>query len=108
MDKIFTALRQQVVATFARHAPKILPLAQAAYLAVILPRPKAYYHYYEKGALSERMQNRIKHFLGVLRGKGKISQEDYETAAADLNAFKFGVPATADEATIEQSGVEAE
>lgn len=70
--------------------PLELSAAQGAFLACILPAPKRYHAYYERGALSESMTQRVKRFLGHMHKRGRIDGVAYEQALAEISRLRFG------------------
>jgi hypothetical protein len=72
--------------------PYELTPAQSAYLASILPNPKGYYEYFEKGKLSESMKTRMVKFLEHMRERNRIDDEALRYGLEETAAFTFYDP----------------
>lgn len=72
--------------------PSELGPAQSAYLATILPNPKAFHSHYEEDALPARHRRRTERFLRTLGSRGRYDQLAVDSAIADLEGFDFHQP----------------
>jgi len=72
--------------------PADLSPAESAYLACILPNPKHYHSYYERGEPSPRMRNRVARFLRHLESRGRIDSAALEHGLAELETMTFHRP----------------
>ena len=74
----------------------ILPLqltpAQAAFLATILPSPKAYDDQYEKGTITESTKRKVASFLQHMRTRNRIDEEALAFGLEELETFRFYRP----------------
>jgi hypothetical protein len=74
----------------------ILPLyltpGQAAFLATILPSPKAYDEQYEKGAITESTKRKVIGFLQHMRTRNRIDEEALAFGLQELEDFHFYNP----------------
>lgn len=66
-------------------APSELGPAESAYLACILPNPKAYHSHWQEGAVPERFRRRVVRFLQTLGARGRY---DAEAVAAGLEGIE--------------------
>jgi hypothetical protein len=66
--------------------------AQAAFLATILPNPKAFHEQYEKGQLSPSMKNRLAVLLKHMRARDRIDDEALAFGLEELQTFAFYAP----------------
>jgi hypothetical protein len=77
----------------ARHyfnrLPGQLSPAEGVYLSTILPNPKRYHAYFERGALTPSWTEQIRRMLVRLRERGSYSPEAYEYGLSELQSFKF-------------------
>jgi membrane peptidoglycan carboxypeptidase len=60
---------------------------QAAFLATIIPNPVKYYVYFQRGALSEAWQKRVRELLVKLREHGTLTEEAFMLARASPVVF---------------------
>lgn len=65
---------------------KDLTIAQAAFLAGINNTPNSYYPFDPETDNTERIQTRTKTVLAEMKDQGKISEEEYNTAIAEVDA----------------------
>jgi hypothetical protein len=72
--------------------PIHLTPAQAAFLATILPSPKAYDEQYAKGAMSESTKSRVGKFLQHMRSRDRIDEEALAFGLEELATFRFYKP----------------
>ena len=72
--------------------PDQLGLAQAAFLAVVLPSPIRFHQSYERGALSERMAGRVQRFMRRMAARGRIDAAALTQGLADLSRLRFHAP----------------
>lgn len=73
-------------------APVELSAAESAFLATILPNPKAYHDSYEQGALGTRMRSRIARFIEHLGSRGRFDSVAVADGLAELEQFRFARP----------------
>jgi hypothetical protein len=77
----------------ARHyfnrLPAQLSPAEGVYLSTILPNPKRYHAYFERGALTPSWNEQMRRMLVRLRERGAYSPEAYEFGLTELQPFKF-------------------
>lgn len=73
---------------FGRTPAELTP-AEAGFLAMILPNPKAFHDLYEQGALSPRMTDRIGAFLRRELSKGRIDEAAVADGVEELAHFRF-------------------
>ncbi|HEY6878289.1 MAG TPA: transglycosylase domain-containing protein [Polyangiales bacterium] len=80
----------------ALHYFGILPLqltpAQSAFLATILPSPKAYDEQYAKGTISESTRKKVTAFLQHMRSRDRIDDEALAYGLEELANFRFYDP----------------
>ncbi|MDB4973588.1 MAG: Monofunctional biosynthetic peptidoglycan transglycosylase [Myxococcaceae bacterium] len=80
----------------ALHYFGILPIAltpaQSAFLATILPSPKAYDEQYEKGTISESTKRKVVSFLQHMRARNRIDEEALAFGLEELENFHFYNP----------------
>jgi monofunctional biosynthetic peptidoglycan transglycosylase len=72
--------------------PAELSVAQAAFLAMILPNPKAFQEVYEAGTLPARFGERLRAFLRRMESKGRIDRIALDDGLAELDRFAFHRP----------------
>ncbi|MBW2463047.1 MAG: transglycosylase domain-containing protein [Deltaproteobacteria bacterium] len=63
--------------------------AQSAFLACILPNPKAFHDQWEENTLREGMKNRMRRLLTHMRSRGRIDQGALDYALGELETFRF-------------------
>jgi len=68
----------------ARH----LTVKQAVYLATIIPSPIRTYVFFDKGAINDVWEERIRTVLGRMRDDGVITEEQYAQAEAEPLLFR--------------------
>ncbi|HEX2675357.1 MAG TPA: biosynthetic peptidoglycan transglycosylase, partial [Polyangiales bacterium] len=77
----------------ARHyfnrLPGQLSPAESVFFATILPNPKRYHAYFERGALTPSWTEQMRKMLVRLRERGSYSPEAYEYGLTELQNFKF-------------------
>ena len=77
----------------ARHyfnrLPAQLSPAEGIFLSTILPNPKRYHAYFERGALTPSWTEQMRKQLVRLRERGAYSPEAYEYGLQELQSFKF-------------------
>ena len=62
--------------------PNELTLAECAWLVTIVPGPKRYHFYRMRGEMSDRYFDRIKRYMKIMLNRERITQEEYDAAAA--------------------------
>jgi Transglycosylase len=67
---------------FFGKAPKDLNPVEAAFFSSILPAPKQRYQQYCKGTLSQWTADKIDRILGLMVKRGRLTEEEYQTALA--------------------------
>lgn len=72
--------------------PAELGPAESAYLATILPNPKAFHEHWEEGMIPERHRRRVERFVNTLEARDRFSQSDASSARADLPELRFHRP----------------
>ena len=77
----------------ARHyfgcEPALLTPAQSAYLAMILPSPKAFHSHYVQGAVPEAFRRRAQRFLRILGERGRYDAEAVADGVEELGHLRF-------------------
>lgn len=68
--------------------PSDLSLAESAFLATILPNPKAYHQAYDEG-LSGKLAARVKQLVAHMAAKGRVDSVAADAAKAELDALAF-------------------
>jgi hypothetical protein len=80
----------------ALHYFGVLPIhltpAQAAFLATILPSPKAYDEQYAKGTITESTKRKVTSFLQHMRARERIDEEALAFGLEELASFRFYNP----------------
>ena len=75
----------------ARHyfdcTPAELTPRQAAWLASVLPNPRRYHTYYERGELTPTWSAQLDHILEVMRKRERISKKQYQKALENTVQF---------------------
>ncbi|MET0343894.1 MAG: transglycosylase domain-containing protein [Polyangiales bacterium] len=84
--------------------PIHLTPAQAAFLATILPSPKAYDEQYEKGTISDSTKKRVTSFLQHMRSRERIDEVALAFGLEELAAFRFYDPDQPPPATPQMRG----
>lgn len=74
---------------FAR-SPSQLTLLQSLWLASIIPNPRAFYHHFRKGAVSDEWKTYLTWIAGKMFERGSLSAEEYARLAATGFAVHFG------------------
>jgi len=69
--------------------PAELSVAQASYLAMILPNPPRFHEHYEAGEVPAAFLRRADRFVNLMRERGRIDLEAAEQGRAELAAFAF-------------------
>ncbi len=70
-------------------SPGELSVAQAAYLAMILPNPPGFHEHYDSNQLPPSFRRRLAGFIGILEHRGRIDAESAAQAREDLEIFVF-------------------
>lgn len=81
-------IRQAAWHYFGR-SPAELSAAESAFLATILPSPKAFSSIYDEGHLSPRLAERLRAFLRRLFSRGRIDQPALDAGLAQVDVFGF-------------------
>lgn len=81
-------IRQAAWHYFGRTPAELSP-AESAFLATILPNPKAFHSAYVDGTLSPRMAERLRAFLRRMFARGRIDQAALDGGLAEVDAFAF-------------------
>jgi membrane peptidoglycan carboxypeptidase len=74
---------------FAR-SPSQLTLLQSLWLASIIPNPRAFYHHFRKGAVSDEWRTYLTWIAGKMFERGAVSAEEFARLAATGFAVHFG------------------
>lgn len=74
---------------FAR-SPGQLTLLQSLWLASIIPNPRAFYHHFRKGAVSDEWKTYLTWIAGKMFERGSLTAEEYARLAATGFAVHFG------------------
>ena len=74
---------------FAR-SPSQLTLLQSLWLASIIPNPRAFYHHFRKGAVSDEWRTYLTWIAGKMFERGAITAEEFARLAATGFAVHFG------------------
>ena len=69
-------------------APAQLDAGEATWLASILPSPKRYYRYYERGGISEGWFERMESYFDIMLERGRMTEEEYRAAVAEPPTFR--------------------
>ena len=73
---------------FGREPVEISP-GEAAFIATILPNPKAYHHNFDRGGLSPGTAGQMRRFLGIMLSRGRIDQAAFDYGNAEIDHFAF-------------------
>ncbi len=79
---------------FGRNPGELGP-AESAYLASILPNPKAYHSYWHDDSVPEHFRERVARFLRVLGDRGRYDREAVQHGLEQLAHFDFHHPGDA-------------
>lgn len=60
--------------------PDALTIGEVAWLVSIIPNPKRYHFYYERGEITPRWFARMKRYIQVMHNRERISEEELEAA----------------------------
>jgi hypothetical protein len=60
--------------------PDQLTLTEVAWLASIVPNPKKYHFYYERGAISDAWFRHMLRYVRVMHNRGRVTEMEYELA----------------------------
>ena len=71
-------------------SPDRLDPADAAFLATVLPAPKAYHRNFERGSLSNSTEAQMRFLLTHMFHKERIDREDLDWGLEALDGFRFG------------------
>lgn len=71
---------------FGKHPDK-LTLGEVAFLVSIVPNPKKFHFYYERGELSDSWHRRMMRYVRYMVTRERATEEDYEEALAHKPAF---------------------
>ncbi len=85
----------QAAAHYFGCEPADLSPAQSAFLACVLPNPKAYHSSWERGALTSSMRRRVERFLRHLHARGRIDDAALDFGLSELGDFRFARPGEA-------------
>jgi hypothetical protein len=69
--------------------PAELGPAQSAYLAMILPNPKAFHDHWDGGEVPERFQRRVDRFLRTLGSRRRYTAEAVARGVSELATLRF-------------------
>jgi membrane peptidoglycan carboxypeptidase len=69
--------------------PAQLGPAEAAYLAMILPNPKAYHYQWAQNAIPESFRQRVARFIHTLGSRGRFDQATVDRGIAELATLAF-------------------
>jgi membrane peptidoglycan carboxypeptidase len=69
-------------------SPADLDAGEAVWLASILPSPKRYHRYYERGGISDGWFERMKSYFDVMLERERMSEDEYEQAVAEKPSFE--------------------
>ncbi len=72
---------------FFGKAPKDLTPVEAAFFSSILPAPKQRYQQYCKGTLTQWTSDKIERILGLMLKRGRLTEEEHQTALATPLSF---------------------
>jgi Transglycosylase/Domain of Unknown Function (DUF748) len=75
--------------------PSDLSPAEAVFLSTILPSPKRYHSFFEKGAITPTWQTLMRRQMQRLQQRGAYSPEAVEYGLREIDAFKFVPEGTA-------------
>jgi hypothetical protein len=77
---------------YFRRSPAELGPAESAYLASILPNPKAYHSHWEQRQLPESFRRRVARFLQILGSRRRYDAEAVALGIEQLGRFRFHGP----------------
>lgn len=69
-------------------SPADLDTGEAVWLASILPSPKRYHRYYERGGISDGWFERMKSYFDVMLERERMSEDEHEQAVAEKPTFE--------------------
>ena len=72
--------------------PDQLEIAEVAWLFSILPAPKKYHFYWERGEISDRWFSKMKRYIDAMYRRDKITEEERDAANAAPPAFYKPLP----------------
>jgi membrane peptidoglycan carboxypeptidase len=72
-------------------SPAELSVAEAAYLAMILPNPPRFHEHFEAGSLPPSFRRRTERFATLLHERGRIDADGLAQALEELGAFRFAI-----------------
>jgi len=84
-------IREAAMHYFGR-SPALLGPAESAYLATILPNPKAFHSHWEDNELPDRHRRRVARFLRTLGNRHRYDERAVEYALGRLEGFRFHRP----------------
>ena len=67
--------------------PNALTLAEATWLVTIVPGPKKYHFYYERGEITESYFSRMKRYLRIIFTRERVTELEYQEAIATKPTF---------------------
>ena len=71
---------------FEKH-PSELTAIEAVWLASIVPNPKRFHFYFERGAVTEGWFTRMQQYLDVMLLRGRMTEEEYHVALQERPEF---------------------
>lgn len=84
-------IRDAAMHYFGR-SPALLGPAESAYLATILPNPKAFHSHWEDNELPDRHRRRLARFVRTLGSRERYDERAVEYALSRLEDFRFHRP----------------
>jgi len=84
-------LREAAMHYFGK-TPSELSLLEAAYLVCIIPNPRGYHAYYERGVVPPAFMRRVRRLLKEMAARGLLSQENLERAQGQRIRFALTTP----------------
>lgn len=72
--------------------PAELGPAESAYLATILPNPKAFHEHWEEGEMSDRHRRRVERFVNTLESRGRYDATAAALARERVASLRFHRP----------------
>lgn len=80
---------RQAAQHYFKRMPSELSPAEAAFFATILPSPKRYHEYYERGALPPYLVDRIRALIRRLGARGSYDDEAVAYGLSEMENFRF-------------------
>lgn len=80
---------RHAAAHYFGRSPGELSVAEAAYLAMILPNPPGFHEHYDTNEVPASFRRRVGGFIGILEHRGRIDAEATAQGREELSVFAF-------------------